>query len=548
MKRFLLTASVFLAGLGCLYPQTSFSGVQYFQPGYAYRHTLNPAFVPQWGYVSFPALGDINAGFTSNLGVADFLYPLKDGTVGTFLHPEVTPERFLKNIKRTNYININLDMSIISAGWFWGRSFWSVDVRVKAGLQLAAPYEFFELLKRGMDKNPAVYNIKNMGAQAQAYTEIAVGYARDLNEQWSVGGKFKFLTGVSTATFLVRDMQIYLSDDVWKVNSNADVHVFGRLVDLETADDLSVRFGEIAPSGYGMAVDLGAEFRPAFAKGLRFSASLLDLGFLCFGQESVRKYEAQGEVEYTGFEDLGMDMDVSGEIERLTDDMLGMFDFTEVPVYKNYAKRVTPTLNFAVEYGFWGNRFSVGLLSSTTFYALHPESELSVVGNIHPARWFSVSLAYSFLGNRRGLGWAVNITPKYGLNLFISSNYTPLYVGRAFMPLKRAHANVQFGLTFAIGNNRRYTFGASDYDNNAFPYTYRYPELNKPNRYEMFMEGDATDDVYGNSWWDDEETPAPQSVESVPVEEEIAPVEEETTPAEEETAPAEEETEADENE
>ncbi len=545
---------MFFVGLGCLYPQTSFSGVQYFQPGYAYRHTLNPAFVPQWGYVSFPALGDINMGLTSNLGIADFLYPLKNGSVGTFLHPEVTPERFLKNIKRTNYLNLNFDMSIVSTGWFWGRSFWSVDVRVKAGVQLMAPYEFFEFLKRGMDKNPAVYNIKNMGAQAQAYTEIAVGYARDLDEQWSVGGKFKFLTGVSTASLWVRNMQITLSDEVWKVNSQADMHVFGRLVELETEDNLSLRFGGLSlPSGYGIAVDLGAEFRPAFANGLRFSASVLDLGFLCYGQENVRKYEAQGEVEYTGFEDLGMDMDLSGEIERLTDDMLGMFDFKEVPVYKNYVKRVTPTLNFAVEYGFWGNRFSVGLLSSTTFYALHPESELSVVGNIHPARWFSVSLAYAFVGNRRGLGWAVNITPKYGLNLFISSNYTPLYVGKAFMPLKRAHANVQFGLTFAIGNNRRYTYGASDYDNNAFPYTYRHPELNRPNRYEMFMDGDATDDVYGNSWWDDEETPAVEETPSVeeqsaPEEVENAPAEVESAPVEEENAAVEEQAEADENE
>ncbi len=539
MKRFLLTASIFCMGFGCLYPQT-FSGVQYFQPGYAYRHTLNPAFVPQWGYVGFPALGSINAGLSSNLGIADFLYPLDNGRVGTFLHPEVTPERFLKNIKKTNYLNINVDMSVLSAGWFWGRSFWSFDVRVKAGAQMVAPYSFFEFLKRGMDRNPTEYNIKNMGLQMQAYAEIGIGCARELNEQWTVGGKFKFLIGVASASLRIKDMQVSLSDEVWKVNSNADVHVFGRLADIDFSGGgfpPAFRFGELSPSGYGMAVDLGMEFRPAFANGLRFSASLLDLGFLCYGQESVRKYEARGEAEFTGFEELGTDMDLSGEIENLTDDLLGMLDFEEVSVYRGYAKRVTPTLNFAVEYGFWGNRFSVGLLSSTTFYALHPESELSVVGNIHPARWFSVSLAYSFLGNRRGLGWAVNITPKYGLNLFIASNYTPLYVGRFFMPLKRAHANVQVGFTFAIGNNRRCTFGAPDYDNNAFPYTYRYPELNKPNRYEQYGEADMSDDVY-NSWWDDEETPAvPQEASSV-----------ESAPADEENEAADEETGADENE
>lgn len=481
-------------GVGYLHAQISFAGVQYFQPGYAYRHALNPAFVPQWGYVGFPVVGSINVGLTSNLGIADFVYTLADGEKVSFMHPDVSPERFLDNIKKDNYLNMNADVSVLSAGWFWGRSFWTFDVRLKQGMQMTAPYELFEFVKKEELKNPTQYNMKNLGMEVLAYTEIGIGCARELDDRWTVGGKFKFLIGVSSVSFRVRDMQLSLIDETWKVSSDADLHVFGRFFDVERSeeDGFSCRYGKFSPSGYGMAVDLGAEFRPRFIKGLRFSASLLDLGFLCYKKENVHKYEARGEVEYT-------------PSETLAEDVHGMFDFAEVPVYEDYVKRVMPTLNLAVEYGFFGNRFSVGLLSSTTFYALRAESELSVVGNIHPARWFSVSLAYAFIGNRRGLGWAVNFTPKYGLNLFISSNYTPCYVNSDFVPLKRAHMNAQVGLTFAIGNNRRCTFGAPEHDNNAFPYTYRHPERNKPNRYETFGTTGTDEEVWEDPWGDFEE-------------------------------------------
>ena len=142
-----------LTGSFSLKAQSGIAGVEYFQPGYAYRHMMNPAFVPQWGYVGVPVLGLLNVNVRSNLGLADFLYPLENGKLGTFLHPEVSSEEFLSNIQKKNKIEVGLNTNILSAGWFWGKAFWSVHVGLKANMQLGIPYEFFDFVKNEMNAN-----------------------------------------------------------------------------------------------------------------------------------------------------------------------------------------------------------------------------------------------------------------------------------------------------------------------------------------------------------------------------------------------------------
>ena len=473
-----------LTGSFSLKAQSGIAGVEYFQPGYAYRHMMNPAFVPQWGYVGVPVLGLLNVNVRSNLGLADFLYPLENGKLGTFLHPEVSSEEFLSNIQKKNKIEVGLNTNILSAGWFWGKAFWSVHVGLKTNMQLGIPYEFFDFVKNEMNANPTRYEISGLEAAVKAYVEVGIGYSRVLNDEFSVGGKFKFLIGVAEAELRVDKMDIALSDEAWKINTNANFRVFGRLLESELPEDgnfPTFAFGAIAPAGYGAAIDLGGEYRPSFLPGLRFSLALTDLGFLSYKSQDITQYTTTGEVVFEGFDNVGPDMDVEQEVDGLLSDLENMVSFEEIPTDEGMSRMVNPTLNIGAEYGFWGNRFSVGLLNTTTFYHAYAESELSVIANIHPARWFSVSVAYSFLGGRNGLGWALNITPSSGLNLFVASNYTPLQVTPQFIPLKRARANIQLGLTIPLGRNRAYTQDKDPQGVNVFPYSFKDPE-NHPNK------------------------------------------------------------------
>lgn len=61
----------------------------YFLPGYNFRHELNPALAPERGYVAIPALGGLNIGLNSNIGLSTFLYPVGGGRLTTFMSPTV---------------------------------------------------------------------------------------------------------------------------------------------------------------------------------------------------------------------------------------------------------------------------------------------------------------------------------------------------------------------------------------------------------------------------------------------------------------------------
>lgn len=454
--------------------QSPVSGIEYFQPGYSYRHLLNPAFVPLCGYVGIPVLGNLNASVGSNMGLSTLLYPLSDGSLGTFMHPEVDADAFMKKIHRRNYAGMDFQTALLSGGWFMGKSFWNVNVSVRGMLQMGLPYEFFEFAKKGMQGNPSEYTMENLEFSARAYLELAVGYARPIHPDITVGGKFKFLVGLTEMEFRAERVDAYLSEDVWKVNSSADLQVFGRLIDPDWPDRQSLPYltlGDVRPSGYGIAVDMGAEYRPSFLPGLRFSLSLLDLGFLAYPAQDITRYSASGEVQYDGLEEIGPGLDVEEAIKNTLDDMFSMFDFGKTDVEKSVGRMLNPVLNMGVEYALWNNRFSVGLLNTTTFHHCYTENELSVVANLRPVRWFSFSLAYSFLAGANGLGWALNFSPDVGLNLFLASNYLPLSVSPQLIPLKRAHADIQFGLVVPLGRNRLAIEDKNPMDVNVFPYT-----------------------------------------------------------------------------
>ncbi|MEG2666622.1 MAG: DUF5723 family protein, partial [Bacteroidales bacterium] len=92
--------------------------------------------------------------------------------------------------------------------------------------------------------------------------------------------------------------------------------------------------------------------------------------------------------------------------------------------------------------------------STTVFRKTNIKTELTVSLNIHPLEWLSLSASYSFLNTAKTIGWALNITPKWGLNLFLASDYTPLVMSPQGIPISKAHVNVQVGLSIPIGNNR----------------------------------------------------------------------------------------------
>ena len=533
--------SAFKSGLAVIFGLLSCCAVkaqgpalsEYFLPGYNQRHWLNPALMPQFGYFNFPALGMIGVDVQSNLGLNSVFYPLDNGKLGTFLHPDVSADEALSGFHKNNYVTANADISLLSWGWYEGTSFWSVDLSAHVHGDVNLPYGAFEFLKRGMTGDPTEYHLKNVGVNAQAWVSLALGHARAVTPEWHVGGKFKLLYSPFDVSANFPQTDLLLSGDVWKVNTNGSGQMHGIVQPMVVGDSITgFEGGHVGrDAGYGIAFDLGFEYRPNYVHGLRFSFALTDLGFVTYRRESGVNLALDGDLVYDGME---ISTDGNGEVNF--DMNVGME--ASVPS-RSYTRALFARMNAGVEYDFYLDMFSIGLLSSTYLNWHHVTTELTASVNMKLLRWLSLSVSYSFLKTRQTLGWALNITPKWGLNFFFASDYTPLVFNRvhteggAFkVPAKQVNAQFMFGLSFPIGNNvlvpeRGGTYEAWLIEKGL--YTDDIRQLQEPKHRRRNRKADAyvdypeDDGIYVPS--EDSDTPAAVSEESVDSVEPVEPVE-----------------------
>lgn len=119
----------------------------YFLESMPMRHRLNPALVSDRGYISIPAIGNINVATQSNVGLTAFLYPLPDGGLTTFMNPIVSAETFLGRIKNRNAVQVDADVSLLSSGFLCVERFQYDRYRraVELGIDLPRqPVPFYE--------------------------------------------------------------------------------------------------------------------------------------------------------------------------------------------------------------------------------------------------------------------------------------------------------------------------------------------------------------------------------------------------------------------
>ena len=100
----------------------------YFLDGYTYGYKMNPAFQGERGFLAIPVLGKTSVAVESNLSLSALLYPTADGKLATFLHPDVSADDFLKNMKHGNMILANADLPIIAFGFRTGKSYSTIDL------------------------------------------------------------------------------------------------------------------------------------------------------------------------------------------------------------------------------------------------------------------------------------------------------------------------------------------------------------------------------------------------------------------------------------
>ncbi len=460
MKKLYTTLAVLLIAAGA-FAQNFRTG--YFLDGYMYKYQLNPAFQGERGFIALPVLGGTALGLETNLSASTFFYPAADGTLKTFLHPDITDKQFMSQIKNSNPSNTSIDLNVLALGFRAGKTYHTLDFSLKAGLNTSLPGDVFRFLKvGGSDGNP-VYDLSPLSVNLNSYLQAAYGFSIKIKDCISVGVRAKLLLGLASLQSDISNLQLSMTQDKWMVNAGGQIiasSVAGSLIQ-GTDDDaiMDELMNVINGSNMGAAFDLGVSVD--FLKYFTASASVLDLGFITW-KNSTRFTYGPDTWEYTGFDNIstgGSDNDIEDALNAKLDELGQVFTFDNPEPVDKYTQKLACTALLGLEFRMpFYKRLSVGVLGTHRFEGPRSWTEGRLSANLAFLRWFSLSANYAVSTFGQSYGAALNLHPN-GFNLFLGlDSFKPLLnMTSTYIPIDEMNTNLKFGLTFPFGKyNGRY--------------------------------------------------------------------------------------------
>ena len=438
----IIALSIFLLSTFCAVAQSPQTG--YFTDGYLYRHTMNPAIANTNNYVSLPALGNNNISIRGNLALSDVLYQV-DGKTATFLHPNLSSNEVLKNIKDQNKIGLNANFQILSMGFKALNGYNTIGINVRSNTNITLPGELFRLAKEGVANE--TYDISNFGTHANAYMEIAVGHSHQINDKLHIGATLKYLIGAGNIDAQFNKAQLELGENQWTITSDAQVEASIKNLIYETKinDKTNNQYvsgadiDKLGINGGGFAIDLGAVYQ--LNDDWSLSASIIDLGFINWKNNMLAT--TNGEKTFTTDEYIfNVDDDepnnFDDELDRMGDGLSALYELEDNGDQGSVSKSIETTFNIGASYTLpQYQKLTIGMLSTSHLQENFNWTDVRASANWSPYNFLSasVSAAYGTFGG--SLGWMLNLHPK-GFNLYLAMDQITGTLSKQYVPLSGA--------------------------------------------------------------------------------------------------------------
>lgn len=365
------------AGICVLSSGTDFQ-TGYFSVGYASAYRLNPAFHPDYSFVSLPALGASSVSFQSDLGLGNLLYP-RNGELVTFLHPDISADEFLGSLdKRFNKISVDASTNIFAIGLKKGDIYNIIDLSIRASVDGAVPYDLFRFLKTGTSQCGS-YDLSGLRVQATSYAEL--GFASSYKKgRLTIGTKLKGLLGLADFNARLDKLNASFDGRQWSVSA------VGRLtgaydgIKVKTTESMAGNYSDIIDfggseysarlgvNGIGVAADFGLKYE---LDRLELSASLTDIGMMWWFN-NVRGY-TNNKWTFEGKKNIPVSGDgssIGDEISDASDELVEVFQFRKRSG-RNEFRMVPFTARLGARYRV-ADPLSIGLMGSYRYSSVVP--------------------------------------------------------------------------------------------------------------------------------------------------------------------------------
>ena len=422
----------------------------YFTEGYTHRYQLNPAFDNEKNFISIPGVGNINVATHGTIGLDNIFYNV-DGKTTTFMNPAVDAS-FLNDINDVSRLAGDVNINLLSAGFKAFNGYNTVSINVRGNLNTHLPKTIFSFMKEGVENK--TYDISDFDAHADVYGEIALGHSHKLGDKWRVGGAVKFLLGGANIDAKFNKAELTLGEDEWSAITNAEVQAsvkgltYEHDINKETGHEYvsGMDVDGTGLNGFGMAFDLGAEFKPN--QDWAFSAALLDLGFINWNNNMVAS--TGGDKSFTtSTYSFNVDEDApnnfSDEFDMMMNDLSALYELEDEGDAGSRTTTLGATLNLGAEFTLPVYRnLKFGLLNSTRIQGDYSWTEFRLSANINPVKPFSGGANFAVGTYGCSFGWLMNVNVT-GFNMFVGMDHFMGKLTKQGLPLS-SNASVNMGI------------------------------------------------------------------------------------------------------
>ena len=422
----------------------------YFTEGYTHRYQLNPAFDNEKNFISIPGVGNINVATHGTIGLDNIFYNV-DGKTTTFMNPAVDAS-FLNDINDVSRLAGDVNINLLSAGFKAFNGYNTVSINVRGNLNTHLPKTIVSFMKEGVENK--TYDISDFDAHADVYGEIALGHSHKLGDKWRVGGAVKFLLGGANIDAKFNKAELTLGEDEWSAITNAEVQAsvkgltYEHDINKETGHEYvsGMDVDGTGLNGFGMAFDLGAEFKPN--QDWAFSAALLDLGFINWNNNMVAS--TGGDKSFTtSTYSFNVDEDApnnfSDEFDMMMNDLSALYELEDEGDAGSRTTTLGATLNLGAEFTLPVYRnLKFGLLNSTRIQGDYSWTEFRLSANINPVKPFSAGANFAVGTYGCSFGWLMNVNVT-GFNMFVGMDHFMGKLTKQGLPLS-SNASVNMGI------------------------------------------------------------------------------------------------------
>jgi hypothetical protein len=334
---------------------------------------LNPAFQPKCNF--YLGLPNVQYNFRNTFSINDLLpYNSQIDSLLTPLSPLTNVDRFLTKLTDHNSLYNSLQVEALSLGFRIKDLYFTLGISAKMDASLKYPTDLIRLgLTAQFDRN-SNYDFRNLGLDATAYGELALGVSKNYNDEFTLGVRAKLLTGLMNITTSNKKFNLFstMEDSLPKVNIRSDLSILastayflidtnssGQITNIEMRKNANKYYKPFQSPGVGL--DLGISYTGI--DQFILSASLLDLGFIKWRNDEYR-FKMNGDTSFLGLQHINIFSKDTALLQKFVDSLENVFKFGQYST--SYTTWLPTKLYLGAEF-MPAPFFSLGFLSMTQY-------------------------------------------------------------------------------------------------------------------------------------------------------------------------------------